>query len=195
MVLLGGLEIVAAGYLMHKHQKNKKERARLAEEEAELEEEEARLEEEYRRTHPRPHSSGHKHRRRHSNERRDTYVPPRREHSAPPASPVSPPTGWPAHWAQSQQPEANQGRPANLSPNMNNYTHALHGPYVGGSRSGRARSQQDIPRGEKSQSFQDQNTVPVGNRPNTPGHVRFAVGDDNESEFGERRDPPPAYTA
>jgi len=38
MVLLGGLEIVAAGYLIHKHNKNKKERARLEEEAAALEE-------------------------------------------------------------------------------------------------------------------------------------------------------------
>ena len=38
MVILGGLEIVAAGYLIHKHNKNKKERARLEEEVAALEE-------------------------------------------------------------------------------------------------------------------------------------------------------------
>lgn len=38
MVILGGLEIVAAGYLIHKHNKNKKERARLEEEIAALEE-------------------------------------------------------------------------------------------------------------------------------------------------------------
>ncbi|KAG9242776.1 hypothetical protein BJ878DRAFT_481715 [Calycina marina] len=38
MVILGGLEIVAAGYLIHKHKKTKRERERLAEEAAALEE-------------------------------------------------------------------------------------------------------------------------------------------------------------
>jgi hypothetical protein len=68
MVILGGLEIVAAGYLIHKHQQNKKDKARLEEEEAYLEEEE------YRKRHS---SSNHRHRshsrRRHSRERPHSY--------------------------------------------------------------------------------------------------------------------------
>lgn len=67
MVILGGLEIVAAGYLIHKHQQNKKDKARIEEEEAILEEEE------YRKHHSR-HGHDHRHgsnsRRRHSRERR-----------------------------------------------------------------------------------------------------------------------------
>lgn len=70
MVILGGLEIVAAGYLIHKHQQNKKDKARIEEEEAILEEEE------YRKRHSR-HGHEHRHsshsRRRHSRERRHSY--------------------------------------------------------------------------------------------------------------------------
>jgi hypothetical protein len=64
MVILGGLEIVAAGYLIHKHQQNKKDRARAEAEEAAIEEEE------YRRRHGK---SEHRRRRRHSRERRHSY--------------------------------------------------------------------------------------------------------------------------
>ncbi|KAK2628992.1 hypothetical protein QTJ16_002095 [Diplocarpon rosae] len=39
MVILGGLELVAAGYIIHKHLQNKKERQRLEDEAAALEEE------------------------------------------------------------------------------------------------------------------------------------------------------------
>jgi hypothetical protein len=59
MVILGGLEVVAAGYLIHKHQKNKKERERIEDERAEIEEEEYRH---------RP--SSHHHRRHRSHSRR-----------------------------------------------------------------------------------------------------------------------------
>ena len=36
MVIFGGLELVAAGYILHKHNKNKRERRRLEEEAEEL---------------------------------------------------------------------------------------------------------------------------------------------------------------
>ena len=68
MVILGGLEIVAAGYLIHKHQQNKKDKARIEDEEAALEEEE------YRKRHSRSHHRHRSHsRRRHSRERRHSY--------------------------------------------------------------------------------------------------------------------------
>ena len=51
MVILGGLEIVAAGYLYHKHEQNKKERERLREEDEALEEEVRKLEEKRRLKH------------------------------------------------------------------------------------------------------------------------------------------------
>ncbi|PBP23084.1 hypothetical protein BUE80_DR005695 [Diplocarpon rosae] len=43
MVILGGLELVAAGYIIHKHLQNKKERQRLEDEAAALEEEQYRI--------------------------------------------------------------------------------------------------------------------------------------------------------
>jgi hypothetical protein len=68
MVILGGLEIVAAGYLIHKHQQNKKDKARIEDEEAALEEDE------YRKRHSRSHHRHRSHsRRRHSRERRHSY--------------------------------------------------------------------------------------------------------------------------
>jgi len=68
MVILGGLEIVAAGYLIHKHQQHKKDRALAEEEEAYLEEEEDRK---HRSRHG--HGHGSHSRRRHSRERRHSY--------------------------------------------------------------------------------------------------------------------------
>lgn len=197
MVLLGGLEIVAAGYLIHKHQQNKKDKQRLEEEAAALEESQYRIfpsdqnrpassqhrrrrshsressgrhsheRRERRDRHDRPHSADAKY-RRDSRDRRDSGRPPKMQmnapfpqqapvpaynvqvpvpivtHSAPPPvqqqsmrpppppsynattaptgdmkygwtdetpapppqaqDPNDPPTGWPAHWAQSQTP-------------------------------------------------------------------------------------------
>ena len=65
MVLLGGLEIVAAGYLIHKHNKNKKERARLEEEVAALEESSYPLFEADQRP-PRRHTHSHSQSRPHT---------------------------------------------------------------------------------------------------------------------------------
>ncbi|CAG8948866.1 hypothetical protein HYFRA_00001989 [Hymenoscyphus fraxineus] len=68
MVLLAGLEIVAAGYLLKKHVKNKKERARLEEESLRLEEEQYHLfPPQGERHHQRSHSE-----RRDPRERRDS---------------------------------------------------------------------------------------------------------------------------
>lgn len=136
MVIFGGLELVAAGYLLHEHAKHKEERARLEEEEAAAE----------RRRRRRRHSADR--RRRHSRDRKQSYSyeyedarPPRdsrpqylapttypaaspylaptaqpaRANSAPPSQqqqqqdPNYPPTGWPQHWPQSQRPEPNVG--------------------------------------------------------------------------------------
>jgi hypothetical protein len=61
MVLLGGLELVAAGYFVHKHQQNKKERQRLEDEE----------EEEYERQRAERHAQ-----RRERREKRSESAPP-----------------------------------------------------------------------------------------------------------------------
>lgn len=169
MVILGGLEIVAVGYVIHKHAQNKKEKLRIEEEREEREERE------YRRQH-RSHS-----RRRHSRERRHSYdngkhdyrresprppmpampvirpamkpavqqqIPPQSmaqqmrppppyasvptassqpqqdikygwtdepaQQQPPQHDPSFPPTGWPAHWAQSQTPSSSS---THLAPN------------------------------------------------------------------------------
>ncbi|KAF4630853.1 hypothetical protein G7Y89_g7290 [Cudoniella acicularis] len=96
MVLLGGLEIVAAGYLINKHQKNKRERQRIEDERLALEEEQYHLfppeDERHGRRHrshsERRHSDDRHERRRSSRERRHSRDrKPRRE--SPPPRPAS----------------------------------------------------------------------------------------------------------
>lgn len=127
MVILGGLEIVAAGYLIHKHNQTKRERALLREEAESLEEETYRLQEEapYHRPHrhSRDRAETEEERKERHRRRRERREREKREQSAPPRIPVpvaqpqyqQPPlrqtqtpqpggivTGWPAHWKQSQ---------------------------------------------------------------------------------------------
>jgi hypothetical protein len=133
MVILGGLELVAAGYILHKHSKNKRERQRLREAEELLEEEEY-----HRRSHSHTgrgrrhsHERERSHTRRHRHDHKEYYgdqkpaidaqtpsqylkpeylpahTQPQRASSAPPPQEGYPPTGWPAHWKQSQYPEPN----------------------------------------------------------------------------------------
>jgi len=81
MVLCGGLELVALGYVIHKHQKNKRERELLKGEVAALEEQQYPLQERpHRHTHSNSHSLDRqesreerreRHRRRRSKERRE----------------------------------------------------------------------------------------------------------------------------
>lgn len=241
MVLLGGLEIVAAGYLIHKHQQNKKDRQRLEDEAAALEESQYRIfppdqrpsssqhrrrrshshEREERHSHERrdrrdrydrPHSADGKYRR--ESPRRESVRPPKAQMNIPPPQqqqmpiqpsfipppapqqsamrppppplyntvptataappqdvkygwtdesarrplqdPNYPPTGWPAHWAQSQTPPARTGTP---------------------------QSQ----RGEPSRGRHERrNPTPEANT----SRVRFAVPDDERSPS---RSPPPSY--
>jgi hypothetical protein len=147
MVLCGGLELVAAGYIYHRHQQHKREKALLKEElaqaEEELEREESREERKER------------HRRRRSRERREREkweaehphdMRPGRTNSAPlgkihghmsspalvptvaitrpaqtqqpnPAGLAFPPTGWPAHWKQTHTPPTPP--PAQSTTNLN----------------------------------------------------------------------------
>ncbi|TVY84739.1 hypothetical protein LSUE1_G000628 [Lachnellula suecica] len=82
MVILGGLEVVAAGYLIHKHQKHKKEKERLEDERADLEEQQ------YLRPHRRHRSRSdsrgrHSHHRRHSHDGRYKHDSPGPNPSAP----------------------------------------------------------------------------------------------------------------
>lgn len=103
MVILGGLEIVAAGYLIHKHKQNKRERAILREEAEALEEETYQLQPEPPYHKPHRHSHSHsrerqetdeerkeRHRRRRERREREKYGNGSggRDHSAPPRIPV-----------------------------------------------------------------------------------------------------------
>lgn len=109
MVILGGLELVAAGYLINRHQKNKQEARRLQEEEDALEESRYRIHSANdagpgrRRSHShdrhdRKHSHSHRrhsHDRRHSREdrrddRKHNYERPEKQ-SRPHASSAPPP--------------------------------------------------------------------------------------------------------
>jgi hypothetical protein len=72
MVLLGGLEIVAAGYLIRQHQKNKKERSLLEEESYQLQDDGSHRHSRRRHSHERrsSHDRRHSRERRHSRDRR-----------------------------------------------------------------------------------------------------------------------------
>jgi hypothetical protein len=117
MVILGGLEIVAAGYLIHKHQQNKKDRARAEEEAAYLEEEE------YRNRHSRHGHRSHSH-RRHSRERRHSYDGKheyRRESPRPAKSamkPTAPQQAFPPAMPQQsvRPPSASMAQPSMQAP-------------------------------------------------------------------------------
>ncbi|KAH7369826.1 hypothetical protein BKA65DRAFT_5853 [Rhexocercosporidium sp. MPI-PUGE-AT-0058] len=82
MVILGGLELVAAGYIIHKHAQNKKEKQRIAEEAAALEEQQYRIfpsDGRGRHSH-----SQHRRRRSHSRRRHSTDGRRRKESPRPP---------------------------------------------------------------------------------------------------------------
>jgi hypothetical protein len=221
MVIFGGLELVAAGYLLHEHSKNKEERARLEEEEAALE----------RRRRRRRHSADR--RRHHSHERKHSYYeyedakPSRPQYVAPPTYPAAnsylaptpqhtransapppqqqqqdpnyPPTGWPAHWPQSQTPDPNvttaRGEAGPLPvkygwrPNQEHVdSNAYQGAQYSPAPSSRRRSP---PRGRSETrpgpAMSTGRPVVHNSQPVSSPHVRFALPDD-------RSEPPPAYS-
>lgn len=108
MVILGGLELVAAGYLINRHQKNKQEERRIREEEDLLEEQRYQIHSAdnagpgRRRSHSHDrHDRKHSHHRHHSHDRRHSrddrrddrkynYERPQRE-SRPHANSAPPP--------------------------------------------------------------------------------------------------------
>lgn len=143
MVLLGGLELVAAGYLIHQHQKIKKERSQLEEESYPLQEDgshrhshrrhsqERRHSREGRHSRDRRHGRSHsydgegKHRRHRSESRerrhrreKEEYVPRPgrgRENSAPPMrAPLAVPVN--ALGRQSSAPASQQLAPVQRPP-------------------------------------------------------------------------------
>jgi len=124
MVILGGLELVAAGYLLREHAKNKRDRRDLRQEAETLEDTQYEVEQEERRRRRTHSHNGRHHHRPDSRERRHHYADPKppynpnltygsqpqgppRPSSVPPmmqTTPNYPPTGWPAHWDQSHRP-------------------------------------------------------------------------------------------
>ena len=110
MVLLGGLEVVAAGYLIHKHQKNKKEKERIEDERTYLEEEEHRHRASNNHRRRRSHS-----RRRHSKDRPHSHDGRYgRETSKPKPVPVPLPVPMPAAQPMHQAPPRYDTHPPTL---------------------------------------------------------------------------------
>jgi len=197
MVIFGGLELVAAGYIIHKHSKNKKEKRRLEEEAAALEEQQYRI-----YPSPPPHRRHHSHDRRHSRDRKhrneaqvapgqppyingsgagNVYAEyPPRANSVPPTYPQN---GWYAPGpagapAQQTKPYPPSGYPQNYpnqdpnAPQYGQYPAPGFGP---------SQSMGDLGRGRQDRRAEEAVTSP---------HVRFA-GPDGE-EHG-RFSPPPEY--
>lgn len=219
MVLLGGLEVLAVGYVIHQHEKNKRERQRAIEEEeaAALEEEEYRR---HRRNHSherkRPHSRRRHHNRRHSYDGKDTYdgrpqymnpsasqpalqrpiiqqQQQQQQRPPQPGSEIYPPTGWPAHWDQSQTPPP--PAPTNYQQPPPSYS-ATPAP-VGGP----GNVQYGWVPDEKVQPGQQRGRTGMsggGSRhnsdpsPPTP-HVRFALPSDTPQPGERWNTPPPQY--
>jgi len=203
MVIFGGLEVVAAGYLIHKHNKNKQERERLREAEELIEEEEDAIRRHkqklYNERHPRPPRDDHRRRRSDSRDRKHTHHRRRqdedepshdrrrREHSEPPRpkpiiqtqAQVAPGVvaGWPAHWEQAQTPQLMAAPPSysNLHPNYQ-YPHDKTG------------SRRDDRRGRSSEDLNADRHTP--SRTPSP-RVRF---DDGTVPGQDRRSPPPRYS-
>ncbi|KAK0118478.1 hypothetical protein ONS95_012763 [Cadophora gregata] len=89
MVILGGLELVAVGYIIHKHNQNKKEKQRIEEEAAALEEQQYRIfPSDGRGRHSQSH---HRRRRSHSRRRHSADGKYRKESPRPPMPVARPP--------------------------------------------------------------------------------------------------------
>ncbi|KAL2072203.1 hypothetical protein VTL71DRAFT_11546 [Oculimacula yallundae] len=102
MVILGGLELVAVGYVIHKHAQNKKEKQRIAEEAAALEEQQYRIfpsDGRGRHAH-----SQHRRRRSHSRRRHSADDGRRRKESPRPPMPVTRPPQYNVAPAPMQKP-------------------------------------------------------------------------------------------
>ncbi|EKD15038.1 uncharacterized protein L3040_003762 [Drepanopeziza brunnea f. sp. 'multigermtubi'] len=89
MVILGGLELVAAGYILKKHCDNKREKQRIEDEAAALEEQQYRIFPSDGRG--RHSQSQHRRRRSHSRRRHSTDGKYRKESPQPPMSSARPP--------------------------------------------------------------------------------------------------------
>jgi len=192
MVILGGLEIAFAGYLIHRHRKNEKER-RLEVEAAHSQRQRHEPRSCHAATHHQTRPNGRKrpHDRRYPEEKH-TYegrkpahepVPQQifantsqnlKPNSAPPQE--YPPTGWPAHWEQSH--------PQNTTPYPpTNYHYTQHPPTP-------------INSSQSTESFRERSGLPQG-RFHTQ-HVGDAAplspsspiwNNTHQSHF----DPPPSY--
>jgi hypothetical protein len=112
MVILGGLELVAAGYLIHEHKKNKKEREQAEAEEARLRSERRRKrkEQEAAQTQGRPPDG-----RPGRPDKKYDYVPPSAMKPSAAGNSLGVPQG-PAGRASSQPPPGYTGYPGPMPP-------------------------------------------------------------------------------
>jgi hypothetical protein len=211
MVIFGGLELVAAGYILHKHNQNKRERRRL-EEDAEILEEEQY----HRRSHSHNRSrsyddrddNGYRaHNRKHRHDHATTsesqrpveekpqylspgyYAQPPRASSAPPQDEYYPPTGWPEHWKQSQYSEQNTA-PSYAQANAAQYPQR-QAPPSGSSRRSRSPAPSSSSRGR---------TEARPSQSGSSGYLEEQRHSRRGDAMSDRRstasyDPPPEYRA
>jgi hypothetical protein len=222
MVVFGGLELVAAGYLIHKYNKTKEEQRRIEEEEERLERLERRSRSDYRRKHSherRRHSRDRKRRyddEKHSHEPRPQYLtqpapqPPRASSAPPPMEGYYPPTGWPQEWKQAQRPERSANPPATDYYNHPKYAESTSQPdpqaeaaaaayYAQFQRREDGDRKTRRPRGRSESRPYDttgQLSRVAGNDTSSvppSQHVRFTLPDDDDAHASGRWDPPPEY--
>jgi len=212
MVIFGGLELVAAGYLIHRHSKHKRER---------------RLQQEALVPHQRGRAastpSGHEHGGRShsldpnyaSNDQKPPnwqHLQPQLQYAYPPISQLPhtnslPPAGYPVTvWSQQleqlqPQPQVSNSHVAHQRPLGPHHTNAqpYHNPYYSTGLPDFSRSTTSLPAHLDMHEQRDQSEM----RPTNTGtadrpirHVRFAEPGVNEEEaqHNEFNDPPPAYT-
>ena len=215
MVIFGGLELVAAGYLIHRHSKHKRER-RLQQEAFLVPHQRDRA-----TSTPSIHEHGG---RSHSLDQNYTYTdqkPPNWQHLQPQlqytCSPTSqlphtnslppggyPVTAWPQQWEQLQlQPQLQATNPhiTYQQPHNAQYTNSqpYHNPNYSTGLPDFSRSTTSLPTRLDIHEQQEQFETRPTHISTTDGpirHVRFAEpgGSDEEAQHSEFNDPPPAYT-
>ncbi|OCL10782.1 hypothetical protein AOQ84DRAFT_353362 [Glonium stellatum] len=209
MVIFGGLELVAAGYLIHRHSKHKRER-RLQQEALVVPPQRGRASS----TPSIPEHSG----RSHSFDQSYTYndqkppnwqrLQPQPQYTYPPVSPLPhtnslpagyPVTAWPQQWEQ-PQPQAPNPHTVPQQPLEPHYTNSqpYHNPYYSTGLPDFSQSTTSLSthldvheQRQQSEVTPTHTSVDDG----TTRHVRFAEPgvSDEETRRNEFDDPPPAY--
>jgi len=187
MVILGGLELAAAGYIIHKHRKNKREKQRLQEEEAALQQEQ------YQYQNPTPCRKQPREKQAYDGQR------PSQQHYADTSHiPVAngrapqtyPPTAWPHQQTSNPYPAASYLPPYDGPA----YHQASQFPQPRSQKPRQQGAQQERYESRPSDTFPQMSAGGMGvydpHRGASP-HVRFAMPDGGRP--GDWYDPPPEY--